>query len=121
MEELRVVHDLLDKPVLDEERRNIGRVDGVVLELRRGAAPRVSAFEIGGRVWAQRLHPRLARWAVALGKRWPGLSNGVTRIAMEDVRTLGITVSVKCDGRKTPALATEHWLRRNVISRIPGA
>ena len=42
--ELRIVHDLLDKPVLDEERRNVGRVDGVVLELRRGAPPLVTAF-----------------------------------------------------------------------------
>jgi sporulation protein YlmC with PRC-barrel domain len=119
--DLRVVHELLDKPVLDEARRNIGRVDGVVLELRRGAQPRITAFEIGGRVWARRLHPRIARWAVSLGKRWPALANGVTRIPMEDVRTTGITVSVKCDGRTTPAMGWEHWLRRNVISRIPGA
>jgi hypothetical protein len=119
--ELRVVHELLDKPVLDEARRNIGRVDGVVLELRRGAPPRITAFEIGGRVWARRLHPRIARWAVSLGKRWPALANGVTRISMQDVRTTGITVSVKCDGRTTAAMRWEHWLRRNVISRIPGA
>lgn len=119
--ELRVVHELLDKPVLDEGRRNIGRVDGVVLELHRGAQPRISALEIGGRVWARRLHPRIARWAMALGERWPALANGVTRFSMRDVRTTGITVSVKCDGRATPAMKWEHWLRRNVISRIPGA
>jgi len=89
--ELRIVHDLLDKVVLDDGRRNIGRVDGVVLELRRGGAPVVSAFEIGGRVLARRLGPRFARWAVALGKRWPALGNGVTRFAMRDVRTTGIT------------------------------
>ena len=121
MEELRVVHDLLDKPVLDEERRNVGRIDGVVLEIRRGAAPRVSAIEIGGRVWTRRLHPRVARWAVALGNQWPGLSSGVTRFIMGDARTIGTTVSVKRDGRTTPAMAVEHWLRRNVIGRIPGA
>jgi hypothetical protein len=119
--ELRVVHELLDKPVLDEQRRNIGRVDGVVLELRRGAQPRITAFEIGGRVWARRLHPRIARWAMALGRRWPALANGVTRISMQDVRTTGITVSVTCDGRTTPAMRWEQWLRRNVVSRIPGA
>jgi hypothetical protein len=119
--ELRVVHDLLDKPVLDEERRNVGRVDGVVLELRRGGPPVISAFEIGGRVWARRIHPRLATWAVALARRWPAAGNGVTRFAMRDVRNTGITVSVKCDGRPTPALAWENWLREHVISRIPGA
>jgi hypothetical protein len=119
--ELHIVHDLLDKLVLDEQRRNVGRIDGVVLELRRGRPPVVTAFEIGGRVWARRLHPRLASWVLALGKRWPALANGVTRIAMEDVRQTGITVSVKCDGRPTPAMAWEHWLRHNVISRIPGA
>ena len=54
------MHDLLDKVVLDEGRRNVGRVDGVVLELRPGAAPVVSAFEIGGRVWARRA-PRKGR------------------------------------------------------------
>ena len=119
--ELRIVHDLLDKVVLDEGRRNVGRVDGVVLELHGGAAPVVSAFEIGGRVWARRLNARIARWAVAFGRRWPALGNGVTRFAMRDVRTTGITVSVKCDGRPTPALAWENWLREHVISRIPGA
>jgi hypothetical protein len=119
--ELRIVHDLLDKVVLDEGRRNVGRVDGVLLELRPGAAPVVSAFEMGGRVWARRLHARIAMWVVALGRRWPALGNGVTRFAMRDVRTTGITVSVKCDGRPTPALAWENWLREHVISRIPGA
>jgi hypothetical protein len=119
--ELRLVHDLLDKPVLDEERRNMGRIDGVVLELRRGGPPRVTALEIGGRVWARRLGPRVARWAMALGKRFPAVAGGVTRIALHDVRTTGITVSVKCDGRTLPAMAWEHWLRRNVIARIPGA
>jgi|SRR5215218_89524 len=119
--EMRLVHDLLDKPVLDEDRRNIGRVDGVVLELRQSGPPRVSAFEIGGRVWARRLGPRVARWVLALGKRWPAVAGGVTRIAMRDVRTTGITVSVKCDGRTLPTMEWEHWLRRNVIGRIPGA
>ena len=119
--ELRVVHDLLDKPVLDEARRNIGRVDGVVLELRRGSPPVISAFEIGGSVLARRFGPRVARWVVAIGKRLSAVANGVTRVAMRDVRTTGITVSVKRDGRPLPTMAWEHWLLRNVISRIPGA
>lgn len=119
--EFRIAHDLLDKVVLDEGRRNIGRVDGVVLELRRGAPPVISAFEIGGRVWARRLNATIARWAVALGRRWPVLGNGVTRFSMRDVRNTGITVSVKCDGRPTPAMAWENWLREHIISRIPGA
>ena len=119
--ELHLVHDLLDKAVLDEERRNIGRVDGIVLEARRTGPPVVSAIEIGGRLLARRVHPRLGRWARSLAKRWPAVGNGVTRIAMSDVRTTGITVGVRCDGRKTPAMAWEQWLLRNVIGRIPGA
>lgn len=119
--EIHVVHDLLDKPVLDEARRNIGRVDGVILELRRGRPPVISAFEIGGRVLARRLGPRFASWATWLDRHWPALANGVTRIAMRDVRNTGITVGVKRDGRPLPALAWEHWLREHVISRIPGA
>jgi hypothetical protein len=119
--DIHVVHDLLDKPVLDEERRNIGRVDGVVLQVRRGKPPRVTAFEIGGTVWLRRLHPRLARWAESLGRRLPALAYGVTRIPMREVRNMGITVGVRCDGRTLPAMGWEHWLRRNVIGRIPGA
>lgn len=119
--ELLLAHDLLDKPVIDSERRNIGRVDGVALALRPGEAPRVTAFEIGGRVWARRLGLRVGRWVERLGTRWPAVANGVTRIDMRDVRHVGITVRVKCDGRTLPTMAWEHWLRRHVISRIPGA
>jgi len=119
--ELHVVHDLLDKPVLDEARRNVGRVDSVVLELRRDGPPVISAFEMGGRLLARRLGRRLASWAKVFDRRWPALANGVTRFAMGAVRNTGITVSVKCDGRPAPALAWENWLRERVVSRIPGA
>lgn len=61
-----LVRDLLDTLVMDRNGREMGRVDGIVLELRDGVPPRVARIELGGAVLAWRIHPVLARWAEGL-------------------------------------------------------
>ena len=58
-----LVHDLLDKKVVDRNGREMGRVDSIVLDIRAGAPPRVAALEIGPRVLASRISPKGVRFA----------------------------------------------------------
>lgn len=73
MAELHLVRDLLDKLVVDRNGREMGRADGIVMELRKDAPPRVAAIELGPSVLFARVAPVLGRWAggiqYALGVR----------------------------------------------------
>ena len=60
-DDLELGRDVLDKQVVDRDGIKMGRVDGLVLEVREGHAPRIEAIEMGGVVLAARIHPRLAR------------------------------------------------------------
>ena len=120
-----LVHDLLDKALYDRCEIAMGRVDGIVLELRDGRPPRGVCVEAGGAVLARRLHPRLARlaarvrgwWADRQGRREPE----PTRIAPDALTRDGIAWRAdEIDGRDTTALSWELWLRERVIARVPG-
>ena len=115
-----LVRDVLDKKVVDRHGREMGRVDRIVLEVRSGAPPRVTAIELGPAVLAQRLRPIFGRWMrgveVALG-----IDQGrPLRIGFADI--LGIDTHVKVDAAagETPAATLEKRLR-GWIGRIPGA
>ena len=73
--ELHLVGDLLDKLVLDRDGREMGRVDGIVLEVGDGAARRVVAIEIGAPVLFRRVSPRLGRVAAGI-ERALGVDRG---------------------------------------------
>jgi sporulation protein YlmC with PRC-barrel domain len=115
-----LVHDLLDKQLIDKNGKPLGRVDGVVLELREGEPPRVAHVEVGGTVLARRLHPKLARWAAAIRRRWGRRDPTPTRIPWSALRRRGTVWEADVDGRDTPAMEWELWLRERVIARVPG-
>jgi sporulation protein YlmC with PRC-barrel domain len=108
-----LVRDLLDQQVLDRHGERMGRVDGVVLELRPGQPPRVSAIEVGLLTAARRVHPGIDRW-----RRW--LAEPL-RLPMAAVTSIGLDVEVDVKASATSAFALERWLRQHVIRRIPGA
>jgi len=117
----KVIRDILDKQLVDRRQRNMGKVDGLILELRNGRLPRLAYITVGGTTLALRLHPRLAQWLAAVQRRW-GIGRGEPfRIPWAQVRDIGIDVEVDVDAEQTPALAWERWLRKHVIGRIPGA
>ena len=64
-----LVRDVLDTQVLDRKKRAIGKVDGIGLELREGAAPRVAYLEIDGVTAWRRLGARYGRWAARIASR----------------------------------------------------
>ena len=117
---MRLVQSCLDKQLIDRRGRKIGRVDGIVLSVSRGARPRVAWIEVGAVTRARRLHPRIARWVAAWSRRWGAAREEPYRIPFERVTVKGIEALAALDADDTPALAWERRLRR-LVRRIPGA
>ena len=118
---MRLVRDLLDNRMVDRHGRPLGRVDGLVLEQRDGAPPRVVGFESGLVTLARRLHPRLARWTRDL-ERWLGIAAGdPVRFPIDALRDVGVDVRLDVAASETDARRWEQWLRKHVVGRIPGS
>lgn len=119
MKGVQLVHDVLDAQLVDRERQKMGRVDGLVIEIRDGEPPRVAALLVGGSVLAE----RVGRWMIALTHRVSRLIQvepEVTRIPFERVRVIGSCVELDLDARETNTLRTERWLDDHIVCRIPG-
>jgi sporulation protein YlmC with PRC-barrel domain len=111
--------EVLDQQLVDRSEINMGKVDGVVLELREDGPPRVSAILTGGHLLSRRLHPRLEAFARWLTRRYgPGQMKPM-RIPWEKVMKIG--VDVKVDVGADEASPWEHWVRDHILRRIPGA
>ncbi|GAA6623220.1 hypothetical protein [Scytonema sp. NUACC26] len=115
-----IIRDVLDNQLVDRDRHKMGRVDGIVVELRDDQPPRLAYIEVGMTVLARRLHPRLEQWVAAIQSKWGAKHSEPFRIPWSKVLDVGIDVDVDLDARETPALAYENWLRENIIERIPG-
>ncbi len=116
-----LVRDVLDNQLVDRNGRNIGRVDGIVLELQPGRAPRVAALEQGSVTLARRLHPALGRWWRALAARVFHVRLRPVRIPPSVIRDIGVDIAVDLDADSDRALlAREKWISRHIIGRIPG-
>lgn len=114
-----IIRDVLDNQLVDCNNCKMGRVDGIVMELRDNKPPRLAYIEVGVPTLARRLHPRLQRWVAALTNKW-GAHNQSFRIPFSKVRDVGIDVNIDLDAEATPVLANEKWLREHFIERIPG-
>jgi hypothetical protein len=116
-----LVRDLLDQLLLDRKQRAIGRVDGIVLEVRDDRPPRVLAMEVGLVTAARRLHPALGRWIRALAIRWSPVPLTPVRVSPHLFRDIGVDVELDVDAHADPKLLRfEKWLSRRVVHRLPG-
>src|SRR5215210_5533114 len=121
MAELNVIRDVLDDQVIDCRKRKMGKVDGVIMVLRKDKPPRLAYIEMGMSTLAHRLHPRLGLWVEALGRKW-GVRHGKPYcIPWSKVHPLNIDVRVDLNAEETPLLDWEKWLDKHIIERIPGA
>lgn len=114
-----VARDVLDTKLRDTFRREIGRVDGIVLEVVPGAPPRIAWLEAGGPVAWRRAGRWLARLDEALRRRWGARTAEPARIPWSAVAGTEDGLWVKVDADRTPAMAWELWLREHVVHRIP--
>jgi sporulation protein YlmC with PRC-barrel domain len=117
---MRVIRDVLDNQLVDNKGCKIGKVDGVVIVLRKDKPPRLAYLEVGMSTLAHRLHPRLRKLAEILGKRW-GVRGGKSyRIPFSKVKHIGIDVKVDLEAAETCLQDWEKWLNEKIIRRIPG-
>ena len=112
---------VLDQQVTDRKGEQMGKVDGVIVELRKEKPPRVAALVIGGGTAAERVHPAWGRWLLRWRRRWGPKGDGPLEVPWSKVLKIGVDVKVDLDAERTPALAWEHWVRDRIIGRIPGA
>jgi hypothetical protein len=113
-----LVRDCLDEHLIDRNKRPMGRVDGIVLELEPGRQPRVAYIELGSITLADRLNARLSLFMSGMRKR---KSSDRYRIPWRKLRIGLNEVTADVEAEKTPALEWELWLRKKIIGRIPGA
>ena len=120
MNKLDLARDVLDKQVVDQDETKMGRVDGLVLELRGDQPPRVEAIEMGFVVLARRIHPRVEGWVQWL-RRWSVRKTSRYRVPwskVKDVNPYHIQLDLKA--AETPAFDWEKWLRDHVVAKVPG-
>lgn len=116
-----IIRDVLDNQLVDRNQHKMGRVDGIVAEVRSGEPPRLTYIEVGFPVLARRLHPVLERWTIAIQNRWGAKQSTPLRIPWSKIRDVGIDVEVDLEQSETSAIAYEQWLADQVIGKIPGA
>lgn len=115
---INLVRDLLDQLLVDRHDRYIGRVDGIVLEVRKDRPPKVAALEISIATVADRINRRFGRRVAALAARFGAEA---VRLPPSAIRKLGVDVHLDVDGDHDPRLLKfEKWLSRAVVQKIPG-
>jgi sporulation protein YlmC with PRC-barrel domain len=116
-----LVRDLLDKQLVDRNKQNIGKVDGVVMEVRNQQPPRIAYIEVGAITLSRRLHPRIEKWAKRLAKKLGLVRAEAYLIPWEKVVNIGINIEIDFDVEKTAVFELERRLRKHIIEHIPGA
>jgi sporulation protein YlmC with PRC-barrel domain len=112
---------VLDQQVIDRNCELMGKVDGIVLELREGRPPRVARVVIGGGTAAHRVSRRFGAWLMRWRRRFGPPNDEPLEVPWAKVTKIGIDVQVDVDGKQTSAWAWERWVHDHIIARIPGA
>jgi sporulation protein YlmC with PRC-barrel domain len=119
---MKLVSQLLDNQLLDTHREKFGRVDGIVLTLRKDKPPRVLALESGAVTIGRRLHGHIERFIVSLERRLGVKDDGEPlRIPLSKVRRFGVDVVVELEAGEAGAEPWEEWLCEHVLPHIPGS
>ena len=116
-----LVRDLLDVQLIDPHSRPIGRVDGILREVRDGEPPRVAAVEVGALTAMRRVHPALGPWLHRVVLRVLGKSWRPVRIPLARYGWVGVDIEIDVGERKEQRLLRlEQWLSTRIVQRLPG-
>ena len=122
MKRLDLARDVLDKQVVDRDETQMGRVDGLVLELRGDQPPRVRYLEMGFVVLARRIHPRCEAWLERLRRRFSIRRTARYRVEWTQVKEVEPHhLRIEVEALATPAFDWERWLRNHVVAKLPGS
>jgi sporulation protein YlmC with PRC-barrel domain len=119
----RVVLRLLDHQVVGPDGQLLGNVDGLRVRLTDDEWL-VTALAVGPAALGQRLPGRLGRWTVAVWRRLQTSPDpGPAVVPVAQVTDIGSALRVDQEAAELLAASfgLELWLRRYVISQIPGA
>jgi hypothetical protein len=116
-----LVRELLDNQLVDANKRNLGKIDGIAIHVAHGTQPRVTHLESGALILARRLGPRWERLAAFMTRHFGVRKNPVFRVPWSEVTKTGIDIHIDVDGVKSDAFAWEHWLDDHLIGRLPFA
>jgi sporulation protein YlmC with PRC-barrel domain len=115
-----LVRNVLDKKLIDREKCDMGRVDGLVMQAGERSQPRITHIQIGGATLWMRLHPVSARLAAKLARMWGPKRAEPVRIPWSRVVTIGKDIKLDVRARETGAIDWEIWIAQHIIERIPG-
>ena len=118
---LHLVADVLDAQVVDANDENAGRVDGIVLRLRPDAPPLVSHIEISPITLLARFSRRIAAWYAPRDARLGPGRGEPYRVEWHRITRTKLNIQLDRPADQTPIGALETWLKRWIVSRIPGA
>lgn len=112
--------EILDQQLVDRDGVKMGRVDGLVLEIRKDGPPRVVAIEMGFAVLARRVGPWAERWVERL-RRFSVRKTARQRVPWEMVTAIEVDrIELDVEAFETPAFAWERWFRDRVVAKIEG-
>ncbi len=121
-EDLEIVRDILDQQVMDRDENEMGKIDGLQLEIREGKPPRIHSIEMGGAALARRIHPGLESWVDGWRRRFNVRKVEVYSVPWSAVLEVNERcVKLDVEAIESPALDWERWLREHVIAHIPAA
>lgn len=121
MEKIHLIRDVLDNRLVDREKCQLGKADGIVLVLRKDKPPRLAYIEVSMSTLAYRLSTRLGKLVEKMGRKW-GVRHGKPyRIPWAKVRDVGIDVDLDLNADETPLMDWEKWLNKHIVGRIPGS
>ena len=115
-----VVRDVLDKSVVDRNGREMGRVDGILLELEADRPPRLQAILIGPTALASRLHRGLGQLVSACERRLNIDRDRPVQIDFADVDDFDRKIRLRLTLGETGVGAIEQRLRR-WLGKLPAS
>jgi hypothetical protein len=115
-----VVRDVLDKSVIDRNGREMGRIDGILLEQQPNQPVRLAAVLIGPAALGDRLHSALGRLVRRIERRFGVDQNRPARIAFADIDDIETKVRLRLAIGDTAVAAVEQRLRSWLL-QLPGS
>jgi hypothetical protein len=115
-----IARDILDKSAVDRNGREMGRVDGILLETVDGQPPRIAGLLIGPAALGDRLHPRLGQWIRAIERRVSLPDDRPVWITFDQIDDIATAIKLRVSAGDTSVGAIERRLRTWVL-KIPGS